>query len=101
MKINDNVNVGKLNQSTQQQPVEGTRSEETSGAKGQAGDSSRVSSLARQIAEARRVADGLPDVRADKIVLARERLASGFYDTPEAKEALVDKLVALVNDQSS
>ena len=101
MKINDNLNVGQLNQSSQKNPVDNKSPEKGAVNQEHAGDSSRVSSLARQIANAKAVADGLPDVRGDKVALARKRLAAGYYDTPEAKEVLVDKLVSIIKDTSS
>jgi flagellar biosynthesis anti-sigma factor FlgM len=102
MKIDNNVNIGQTNPSSQQKPadaVDKSIREQTTGSAG--GDSSRVSSLARQIAETKQIADGLPEVRADKIAQAKTRLASGFYDSAEAREVLVDKLAALVKNTSS
>jgi hypothetical protein len=103
MKIDNNVNIGKLNPSSQQNPAEAVDDLKKDGASkaGVGGDTSQVSSLAKQIAEARAAVDGLPDVRAEKMALARQRLASGFYDTPEAKEVLVDKLASLIRETSS
>ncbi len=102
MKIDNNVNIGQTNPSTHQKPadaVDKATGEQTTGSAG--GDSSTVSSLARQIAEARQIADGLPEVRADKIAQAKARLATGFYDSVEAREVLVDKLAALVKNTSA
>jgi flagellar biosynthesis anti-sigma factor FlgM len=102
MKIDNNVNIGQANPSSQQKPadtVDKANREQTTGSPG--GDSSRVSSLARQIADAKQIADRLPDVRADKIAQAKARLATGFYDSVEAREVLVDKLAALVKNTSA
>jgi hypothetical protein len=102
MKIDNNVNIGQANPSSGKQPadaVDGGRGERANGAPGE--ETSRVSALARQIADAKRIADGLPDVRPEKVALARERLASGFYDRPEVRDVLVGRLAALVKNTSS
>jgi hypothetical protein len=95
MKIENQAGIGKLNPSTQQTGVEEVKSEQ-SARRPEGRDSSRVSNLAKLIAEARRIADQLPDVRTEKITLAKRRLATGHYHTPEVREVLVDQLSALV-----
>lgn len=95
MKIDNTTGVGMLEQSSRQEPLEETRKDPVGESRPQ-GDSSNVSDLARQIAEARRVADEIPDVRADALERARTRLAQGFYESPEAREILVSKLAELI-----
>lgn len=95
MKIENHAGIGKLTPSTQQTGVEDVKAERSAGTP-EGRDSSRVSTLAKLIAEARGVADQLPDMRADKVILAKRRLATGYYDTPEVREVLVDKLAALM-----
>jgi len=41
---------------------------------------------------ARLVYDALPDVRADKVALAKQRLAAGYYDQPSVQDQIVAKL---------
>jgi len=43
---------------------------------------------------ARLVYDALPDVRADKVELAKKRLAEGYYDRPEVQDQIAAKLAA-------
>jgi len=47
---------------------------------------------ARILDAAKLVYEALPDVRADKVELARKRLAEGFYDRPEVQEQIAAKL---------
>ena len=35
----------------------------------------------------------LPDTRKEKLALARERLASGFYDTAAARDTIAERLL--------
>ncbi len=37
--------------------------------------------------------DALPDVRADKVQEAKEKIASGYYNSPVFEEKLADKLM--------
>lgn len=48
--------------------------------------SSDVESIARHV-------DALPDVRADKVQEAKEKIASGYYNSPVFEEKLADKLM--------
>ncbi len=99
MKIDSNLNVGGLHKAAQQTPAEQARNERA-GQTGRGSDSSHVSNLARQIAEARRAADTLPDVRADRVEQARARLASGYYDSDEVKNAVASRLIDRVRESS-
>ena len=38
-------------------------------------------------------AKGAPDVRADRVAQARARVQEGFYDRPEVRAAVADRLV--------
>ncbi|MDR3000687.1 MAG: flagellar biosynthesis anti-sigma factor FlgM [Fibromonadaceae bacterium] len=38
-------------------------------------------------------ANALPEVREEKISLAKERISSGFYNTPEFSGQLADRLI--------
>jgi len=54
--------------------------------------SSKLQQESRILDAARLVYDALPDVRADKVKLAKERLADGFYNRPEIQDKIVEHL---------
>jgi len=43
---------------------------------------------------AKLVFEAIPDVRADRVALAKQRLADGFYDKPEIADRIADRMVA-------
>ena len=49
---------------------------------------------ARLLDAARLVLESLPDVRADKVELAKKRLADGFYDRPEVRDEIAGRILA-------
>jgi flagellar biosynthesis anti-sigma factor FlgM len=104
MKITNNGNLDKLGPTPNvpkiQKPQDNRRSDKANNT-GATHENSQVSPLAQQIAEAKRVADSLPDVRADRVELAKQRLSAGYYDTPEAKEEIVSKLAQLIRETST
>ncbi len=105
MKIDPKLNIGGLRPGGPAaakpgaSPVE--RAERDAQAE-RAGDAerTRVSDLARRIAEARRAAESIPDVRAERVARARERLASGHYDRAEVADVVARKLLARVRESS-
>ena len=97
MKIENNASIGKLTESTHAEQVERARTDDAKSSD-KRGDSSHVSALARQIGEARAVADQLPEVRVERVALARKRLAEGYYDSAEARETLVGRLANLIKN---
>ena len=52
-----------------------------------------VASDVVQIRTARRGLDELPDVREDKVDEARQRVRTGFYDTPQARRDTADRIL--------
>ena len=48
----------------------------------------------RSLEGAKLVFETLPEVRTDKVELARERLAEGYYDKPEVQDAIAGKMLA-------
>ena len=48
----------------------------------------------RSLEGAKLVFETLPEVRTDKVELARERLAEGYYDKPEIQDAIAGKMLA-------
>lgn len=52
---------------------------------------------ARIMAEMREALDDLPDVRMDKVIEARQRIATGFYDKDRVR---LDILTALLGEES-
>lgn len=52
---------------------------------------------ARLMAEMREALDDLPDVRMDKVIEARQRIATGFYDKERVR---LDILTALLGEES-
>jgi hypothetical protein len=52
---------------------------------------------ARLMAEMREALDDLPDVRMDKVIEARQRIATGFYDKDRVR---LDILTALLGEES-
>jgi|GEM_PF-5758690 len=99
MKINNQLNVGGPQKPSQQTPVEPGRPDRPDPSS-RSGDSSHVSTLAKQIAKARRVADQLPDVRTNLVERARARLAGGFYDSDSVKDAVAEHLIDQVRESS-
>ena len=98
MKIENNINIENLTPASKQPNVDKKAQEEGAAKSGQTREKHQVSELARRLSEAKAVFDGLPEIRADRVALARARLLSGYYDTPEVKEVLVSKLASLVKD---
>src|SRR3990172_4941781 len=43
---------------------------------------------------AKLVLESLPEVRADKVELAKQRLAEGFYNKPEVQAAIAGRILA-------
>jgi len=67
-------------------------------------DKADISDAARRLVDLRRAVDAgraalasLPDVRPEKIAAARERLASGFYQSAEVREAVADRVAGVVS----
>lgn len=59
------------------------------------GDSTEISSEARELQQAARLIDesvqilkAMPEVRSDAVEIARERVASGYYDQPHVMEEI-------------
>jgi anti-sigma28 factor (negative regulator of flagellin synthesis) len=101
MKIDRNLNIDSLLPASKKANVEKTSKEKASDRTGQAAGTAErheVSELARRMSAAKEVMDSLPDIRADQVAQARSRLLKGYYDTPEAREALVSKLAAILKD---
>ena len=48
----------------------------------------------RSLEGAKLVIETLPEVRADKVELARQRLTEGYYDKPEVRDAIAEKMLA-------
>jgi hypothetical protein len=48
----------------------------------------------RSLEGAKLVIETLPEVRTDKVELARQRLAEGYYDKPEVRDAIAGKMLA-------
>jgi hypothetical protein len=53
-----------------------------------------VQAEARLLQGAKLVADALPNIREDKVALAKARLAAGYYDRPEVKGEIIVRLLA-------
>ena len=49
---------------------------------------------ARLLEGAKLVLESLPEVRADKVELAKQRLAEGFYNKPEVQAAIAGRILA-------
>jgi len=47
----------------------------------------------RNLQAAKLVLDTIPDVRTDKVELARQRLRDGYYDGPEIRESIAARMV--------
>ncbi|MFH0766379.1 MAG: hypothetical protein V2A61_08165 [Calditrichota bacterium] len=48
---------------------------------------------ARVLEAAKMVIEALPEIRSDRVALARQRLSQGYYDRPEIQQAIAAKLV--------
>jgi hypothetical protein len=52
----------------------------------------------RQAVDTGRVAmDQLPDVRQEKVALAKQRMAEGFYQSPEVQQQVAEKLGSVLD----
>ena len=49
--------------------------------------------LRDRVTALRKEMTALPEIRKDKIELARERLASGYYDRADVQEAIAERLL--------
>ncbi|MFP4687242.1 MAG: flagellar biosynthesis anti-sigma factor FlgM [bacterium] len=70
-----------------------------SGAEQSAGRSDRVNisnnaRLARTVARAQKAIQEAPEVRADRVAEVKERLAEGYYDSPE----VIDEVAQSITD---
>jgi len=72
----------------------GATSDSTAPPKDRAELTGGVQQEARILDAARLVFDALPDVRADKVELAKKRLAEGYYDRPVVQEQIAARLAA-------
>lgn len=70
---------------------------------GGAADKAEISDGARRLVDLRRAVDAgraalstLPDVRPEKVAAARERLASGFYQSAAVRETVADRVAGVV-----
>jgi hypothetical protein len=66
-------------------------------------DKADISDAARRLVDLRRAVDtgraalaSLPDVRPEKVAAARERLATGFYQTAAVRESVADSVAGVV-----
>lgn len=66
-------------------------------------DKADISDAARRLVDLRRAVDtgraalaSLPDVRPEKVAAARERLASGFYQSDAVRETIADRVAGVV-----
>ena len=101
MRIKNNLNIDVLLPASKQANVDKASKEKEAGRMGRTAETAEkheVSELARRMSAAKEVMGTLPDVQADKVAQAKARLLKGYYDTPEAKEALVSKLAAVLKD---
>lgn len=93
MKIT-NINHGKIKGTADSRSV--TREEELRGRTGRPESGGRsaaeLSKLGRLVARARVAAQGVDEVRADAVARAKERVASGYYDSEEVRDRLAGKL---------
>ena len=101
MKIENNLNIDGLLPATKQPDVDKTAKDKDTGQTNQTAETvenHKVSELARRMSAAKEVMDSLPDIRADKVAQAKARLLKGYYDTPEAREALTSRLATILKD---
>lgn len=66
-------------------------------------DKADISDAARRLIDLRQAVDTgrralaeLPDVRPEKVAAARERLATGFYNAVEVRDAVAERLAGVV-----
>jgi hypothetical protein len=67
-------------------------------------DKADISEAARKLVDLRQAVDvgrnalaALPDVRPEKVAAARERLATGFYHSVEVRQAVAERVSAVVS----
>ena len=70
---------------------------------GSTADKADISDAARRLIDLRQAVDvgrralaDLPDVRPEKVAAARERLATGFYNSVEVREAIAERVAGVV-----
>lgn len=100
MKIYDNISIGNLS-AVQKDPSVDEAAQKRGQEALRGKDKTRLSGIARQISEASKAMHALPGVREKKISIAKERLANRFYDTEDAREELVERLVSFLKRSST
>ncbi|MFT5232886.1 MAG: hypothetical protein ACI9UQ_000913 [Candidatus Krumholzibacteriia bacterium] len=95
----------RVNEDKKSADANGPTSSETNGQAPLLGDTAVISDKAHQLVAlsqsletGRSAIAALPDVRSDKIALARERLQSGFYQSAEVQNTMAQRLVPVLND---
>lgn len=70
---------------------------------GTTADKADISDAARRLIDLRQAVDvgrralaDLPDVRPEKVAAARERLATGFYNSVEVRDAVAERVAGVV-----
>jgi hypothetical protein len=87
---------------------EGRRAERTATDRSKVEDRASVAPSSDDVREIRAhqarlidAAKNAPDVRADRVAQARARLQEGFYDTPEVRSAVADRMLQSFEGKSS
>ncbi len=70
---------------------------------GPTADKADISDAARRLIDLRQAVDAgrralaeLPDVRPEKVAAARERLATGFYNSVEVRDAVAERVAGVI-----
>jgi len=92
MKIN-NISQGEINRLSGGRSI---KDNEASGNKAKSKESrksaSQLSELSKLVSRARVKAAGIDNVREEKIAEVRQRLAEGYYNSPEVRDELASRL---------
>ena len=71
-------------------------------------DKAEISEAARKLVDLRQAVDAgraalaqLPDVRPEKVAAARERLATGFYNSVEVRQSVADRVSGVISSLDS
>lgn len=74
------------------------------GPAGAATDKAEISEAAHRLVDLKQAVDvgrravaALPDVRAERVSAARERLATGFYHSVEVRQSVADRVAGVIN----
>lgn len=95
MKV-DNSGIGEVLRSQQRPQTDDAKAAKGRAERPRGKKALELSGVSRQLAAIKARADGIGDIRPDKVERARLRLAAGFYDSPRVKDSLARRLASVL-----